>query len=287
MGAYMDNDFAKWDKTVTEKAHLKFCKLYLGVNRKASNLASRGELGRYPLQISILKRILRYIKNICQLPDSCIAKQVFHYSKELYMNNNESFYSNVINVLKRYLPELDDTMDLETFTKDTIIDSFIKKSVKDNYVSFWNDQVRNSRKLSFYYTFKKNYKMEEYLNTIKDPSQRRMFAKFRISNHKLLIEYGRYRNIPREERYCKLCGTQKVEDEFHFAFECQNYENIRNDSSNILKNIFQMTLVTESKQNLLSHVISSTDSVLIDLFSKFIAKYFNIRDKSLQTRDTN
>ena len=111
------------------------------------------------------------------------------------MNNNESFYSNVIKVLKRYLPELDDTMDLETFTKDTIIDSFIKKSVKDNYVSFWNDQVRNSRKLSFYYTFKKNYKMEEYLNTIKDPSQRRMFAKFRISNHKLLIEYGRYQNI--------------------------------------------------------------------------------------------
>ena len=43
-GAYIDNDFAKWDKTVTEKAHLKFCKLYLGVNRKASNLASRGEL---------------------------------------------------------------------------------------------------------------------------------------------------------------------------------------------------------------------------------------------------
>ena len=34
-----------------------------------------------------------------------------------------------------------------------------------------------------------------------------------------------------------------------------------------------MTLVTKSKQNLLSHVISSTDSVLIDLFSKFIAKY--------------
>jgi hypothetical protein len=46
------------------------------------------------------------------------------------MNNNESFYTNVIKVLKRYLPELDDTMDLETFTKDTIIDSFIKKASK-------------------------------------------------------------------------------------------------------------------------------------------------------------
>ena len=54
-GAYIDNDYFKWDKTVIEKTHLKFCKLYLGVNRKASNLASRGELGRYPLQVAIVK----------------------------------------------------------------------------------------------------------------------------------------------------------------------------------------------------------------------------------------
>jgi hypothetical protein len=43
-GAYTIGDFTKSDKTWTEKAHLKFCKLYLGVNRKASNVASRGNL---------------------------------------------------------------------------------------------------------------------------------------------------------------------------------------------------------------------------------------------------
>jgi hypothetical protein len=58
------------------------------------------------------------------------------------MNNNESFYSNVIKVLKRYLSELDDTMDLETFTKDTIIDSFIKKSVKD-----FNSHVQGEKQI--------------------------------------------------------------------------------------------------------------------------------------------
>ena len=50
-GAYADNDFTKWDKTQTEKTDLKFCKLYLGVNRKASNNGSRGELGKFPLII--------------------------------------------------------------------------------------------------------------------------------------------------------------------------------------------------------------------------------------------
>jgi hypothetical protein len=35
-GVYANNDFIKWDKTSTEKSHLKFSKIYLGVNRKAS-----------------------------------------------------------------------------------------------------------------------------------------------------------------------------------------------------------------------------------------------------------
>jgi hypothetical protein len=73
---------------------------------------------------------------------------------------------------------------------------------------------RNSRKLSFYYTFKKNYKMEEYLNTIKDPSQRRMFAKFRISDQTLLTEYGRYQNIPVKKDIVNYAAHRKSKTNF-------------------------------------------------------------------------
>jgi hypothetical protein len=69
----------------------------------------------------------------------------------------------IIKVLKRYLPELNDTMDLETFTKDTIIDSFIKKRQRQLYVSFWNDQVRNSRKLHFTIHLKRTIKWKNIL----------------------------------------------------------------------------------------------------------------------------
>ena len=72
-----------------------------------------------------------------------------------------------------------------------------------------------------------------------------MYAKFRISNHKLLIEQGRYQDIPHEERYCQICKTKKIDNEFHFAFECQHYQNIRNNAHNILKNIFQMDIEPE------------------------------------------
>ena len=37
-GAYVKNDFNNWDKLPIEKVHLRFCKLYLGVGKKASNI---------------------------------------------------------------------------------------------------------------------------------------------------------------------------------------------------------------------------------------------------------
>ena len=46
--------FSKWDKTLIERSHSKFCKTYLGANKKASDIASRGELGKFPLVVAIL-----------------------------------------------------------------------------------------------------------------------------------------------------------------------------------------------------------------------------------------
>ena len=86
-GAHEKNDLNKWDSTETEKVHLRFCKLYLGTNRKASNIACRGELGKFPLLIKVKKNMINYLKHLSQLPDDSIAKQSLQLSKDLYKNN--------------------------------------------------------------------------------------------------------------------------------------------------------------------------------------------------------
>ena len=40
-GVYAKPDFKTWDGSQIEKAHLQFCKRYLEVNNKASNIACR------------------------------------------------------------------------------------------------------------------------------------------------------------------------------------------------------------------------------------------------------
>ena len=47
-GMYTKQDFKAWDRSPIEKIHLKFCKRYLEVNNKASDIACRAELGRLP-----------------------------------------------------------------------------------------------------------------------------------------------------------------------------------------------------------------------------------------------
>ena len=48
-GVFIKSDFKYWDTSSIEKGHLQFCKRYLQVNNKASNIACWAELGRYPL----------------------------------------------------------------------------------------------------------------------------------------------------------------------------------------------------------------------------------------------
>ena len=59
-GMYTKQDLKKWDSSPIEKIHLKFCKRYLEVNNKASNIACRAELDRLPLLILINQKIMKY-----------------------------------------------------------------------------------------------------------------------------------------------------------------------------------------------------------------------------------
>ena len=70
--------------TPTEETHLKFCKRYLEISNKASNVASRSELGRLPLIINIYKNILYYILYLLRKNEDTIVKQAFRTSLELH-----------------------------------------------------------------------------------------------------------------------------------------------------------------------------------------------------------
>ena len=99
--------------------------------------------------------------------------------------------------------------------------------MKKNYISYWNQTLQHSQKLSFYYTFEKNYSLSAYLDLTRKNPSRKSLVKLRISSHKLQIETGRYDTVPRDERLCSLCNCDKIEDKTRLLLNCPSYSSIK------------------------------------------------------------
>ena len=97
---YSKFDFGSWEKTAIEKVNLRFCKLYLEINRKASNVASKLEMTRFSLQIPIMKRILKYYLYLNDKNDNSIVKQAYIISQELENKGSTSYHSRLKQMLQ-------------------------------------------------------------------------------------------------------------------------------------------------------------------------------------------
>ena len=104
----------------------------------------------------------------------------------------------------------------------------LTKRLEDMYLQECFAKMSLSNKCLFYRMFKCNLDPEMYLSCVNVKKFRIALSRFRCSSHDLFIESGRYKNVSREKRICKLCNLRQVEDEYHFLLICPIYSSIRN-----------------------------------------------------------
>ena len=103
----------------------------------------------------------------------------------------------------------------------------IKQRIIDTYTQDWHSAINNSGRLMTYCTFKEENKLEKYLSCIHTKRFRIALTKLRLSSHDLAIERGRHFNVPRNERYCRNCTMQTIENEYHFRLVCPTFAFLR------------------------------------------------------------
>ena len=153
-----------------------------------------------------------------------------------------------------------------------------------NYVDDF--YLLDTGKLSTYFKFKFTFNYESYLN-MNNFNNRRILAKFRMSNHSLRIEIGRYEPklntvsgklelLLRCERLCQHCSHDLIENELHFVLECPLYNSPRLD---FLENLFQKfpNLRNINLENLFIWIMSNEDLDFNAVFSVFLGNIFKIR----------
>ena len=94
-----------------------------------------------------------------------------------------------------------------------------QKTYKYKYLQDWNYQHQQMSKLRDYNNFT-HFICEKYLFLSSSSSSR-------LGSHGLLCETCRCHKIPYENRICKLCQMQVVENEYHFVLVCRLYGDFR------------------------------------------------------------
>ena len=258
-----------------ELLHSKFVKEILGVHCKTSNAACLSELARLPLKKSILVSSIKYLEHLITSRDSLahdILMETYKYNpwvektKSCLQMLGFPFLNQRIPVhsVRPFLPQ-------------------ICQRATDIYLQEQYSKVMESSKLEFYrnHLFKFNIRAP-YVDIITCKMDRGALAKIRLSAHKLEIERGRYAKIDREERLCKICAGNAIENETHFLWDCSKYENERNmfinstHISNVCNSFHYLNPGTKSA------VILNADSLkLLRSTSKYISTLQKIRKESL------
>ena len=208
-----------------ERVHLKFCKIVLHVKHSTSNMATYGELGRFPLYINRYVRIIKFWSKLIT-SDNIIIQHLY----KALLKAVETGHTNWLSKVKDLL---DNTGFSDIWLQHDIIDlssfyTVFKQRLLDQFIQSWYASISNSQSLELYRHFKTNFCYESYLDEV--PSKFRIaFSKFRMASHQLRIVTGRYGNnrIERNQRLCNICNSGEIEDEYHFLIICDAYKDIR------------------------------------------------------------
>ena len=204
-----------------ENLHIMFCKNLLGVQRNTTNIGVLLELGRTPLTIIAQKQAIKNWDRIRNSKANQLIKSSYKAAEAVSLNWFTSIKmclaeNGFLHLSNETAPIYTRNIDVKVYNR--LIDIFHQNS----FESINNEDS----KLRTYSIIKKRVGIEPYLKEICNPQLRFELSKFRLSNHKLMIEVGRHNNIPRTKRFCPFC-QETVEDEIHFLTTCKQYTPLR------------------------------------------------------------
>ena len=91
----------------------------------------------------------------------------------------------------------------------------------------WRELAPTKKKLVTYIQVRDFTETTILVNLNLPRYQRSIIARLLCGILPLQVEVGRFTNIKKELRYCKLCNTAKVEDESHFIIDCDRMKEFR------------------------------------------------------------
>ena len=99
-----------------------------------------------------------------------------------------------------------------------------------HYLETWYQNQWNFPKLDIYRQIKSDFRVEPHILYVRNRKHQQALSRLRVSSHNRLIEQGRHSCpvVPRNERLCKFCPLNEIDDEMHFLMTCSFHSDERN-----------------------------------------------------------
>ena len=199
-----------------EQIRARALRVFLGVHRHTANAVIFGDTGWATAVYRQHENIIRLWNRLLLMDNNMIAKRVFVWDYGLRKANWSASVKSILeNVNLEHCFSNLQVVSVHSFN----ILSAQKETEK------WREILNNKPKLRTYKTFKFDYCPENYI--LLSQAHRSLLARLRSGTLPLEIETGRFVGTPLEERTCKICNENVIEDESHFVFECTKYSHFR------------------------------------------------------------
>ncbi len=102
--------------------------------------------------------------------------------------------------------------------------------------------------------------------SFKSRRQRSYLAQLRCGILPLHIETRRWYRVKEEDRLCKACNNNQIENEYHFIFHCNAYSTVRTTLYHLIFSVMP-TFIDNNDEDKLNLLINKEH---VNLFSRYI-----------------
>lgn len=263
--------YEKYDQL--ERVHLFACKRFLHVVDKTPNDVVYGELGRYPLWVTTVTRLIKYWLRLLRQPDNFYSKKAYKMLFNLHEKGGITWVTHVKAVLCE-----NGFYQVWMFGcgNERVFFAELKERLCSSFCHDWRNHLDSSERLSLYGKYKACFEKERYVDILWKDVYRNVIAQFRMGVSQINIHRYRFQNST-ENKCCPFC-EDKLETEIHFLFECQTYCELR------IKYLAQFLSVGDQLGSMITMFKKQDTETIVDL-AKFLFFAFQLRLSMLNNNE--
>ena len=260
----------------------KFYRILLGVPRHTSTAGVHMELGRFSIDTNVHDAMLKYWIRLISLPPSRLASHCY-WSLYNSPDCSDPWLKSIKNIIFSsgqyhiWANQIDlGALGLKLAQRNM---SYLSRNLKDQSIQHLTSKIENENKLHYFKYAKDTLSLSNYLNKINNRETRSLISKLRLGVLPLEIEKGRRTNLTRDQRFCKLCNSNQVENEPHFILECPALESHRAPFiSELSANIPVFHNFSSNQKLQFLYFKEHTSNLVLDIAGKMILHLFNARN---------